>query len=160
MDADAVDADAVDADADAGPVTPAALPQATVERRTIVRGSGVDQRVFGIGFQPGETVSATVYSTPLALTPQVADANGNVTFSFRVGNDFELGLHRVEFIGAVSGDLPANRETTDFTVTGVATSALAYTGFDGMWLAGLAALLMLAGIGGIGVTRRRQHRVT
>ena len=160
-DADATDADAdaADADADGTPTpTPTVLPRAVVEYSTVVRGTGVTQKFFGYGFQPGETVAATIYSTPIALTPQVADASGNVVFSVLIGANFELGAHRVEFIGSVSGALPQDREATDFVVTGN-PAVLASTGFTGMWLAGLAALLMLAGAGGLGFARKPRPRV-
>jgi hypothetical protein len=171
VDADAVDvaadADAdvaADADADAaidadGTPEPTVLPSATVERATVVRGTGVTQRFFGYGFQPGETVSATVFSTPIQLTPQVADASGNVVFAVLIGSNFELGAHRVQFIGSVSGTLAADRENTSFVVL-ANPAVLASTGFTGVWSAGLAALLMLAGAGGVGFARRPRSRVS
>jgi len=118
---------------------------------TIVRGTGEIQTVIGELFEPGETVSATVYSLPMSLGTQVADANGEVVFTFPVGADFELGGHYVDLIGSVSGNLPGDREFTRFTVL---STQLASTGPDSVWLVGLAMLLLLAGVGTRAVRRR------
>ncbi|MCW4458683.1 choice-of-anchor G family protein [Microbacterium sp. MPKO10] len=149
-DADASDADATDSDAsDGGDVD---APQATVKYESIVRGTGVTQEVYGTGFAPGETVSGTVHSTPFELEPTEADSNGNVTFTFAVDNDFELGAHRVDLVGSESGELTDAQEDTNFTVTAPVSAgnnagdSLPVTGSDGgLLLGGLAALLTLLG---------------
>jgi hypothetical protein len=64
----------------------------------------------------------------------------------------------VEFVGSIAGALPTDRETTDFVVVGN-PAVLASTGFTGVWLAGLAALLLLAGAGGLGFARRPRSHV-
>lgn len=150
-DADATDADATDADATDGDVTTQA--RADVLLPQIVRGTGVSQTVVVQGFQPGETVSATVNSTPFELTPVTADATGSARMTFAVGADFELGAHRVEVRGSVTGELPTERENTAFTVTaqpavaGGGGSFLPATGVDlnGPLVGGFAAALILAG---------------
>ena len=117
------------------------------------------QEVYATGFEPGETISATVFSTPFALTPVVADVSGNATFTFPIDSSLELGAHRVELSGSVTGDLPLDREATAFTVTAVAATApgsrpgLPSTGFDGLWLGGLGAVMLL--LGGAFVATRR-----
>jgi len=168
-DADATDADASDADATDGGATTQA--RADVALKQIVRGTGVDQTVIVTGFQPGETVSATVRSTPFELTPVTADAGGTARFTFAIGADFELGDHRVDVRGSVTGELPAEREDTGFTVlqpqaagiggttpvTGVGTGGrLPATGApdDGLLLAGFAAALIVGGAA-LWVVRRR-----
>jgi LPXTG-motif cell wall-anchored protein len=98
-----------DADGDASGLT------ATVKYERIVRGTGVIQEVYGTGFEAGESVTATVNSTPFTLTAN-ADQNGNVVFSFAVGNDFELGAHHAILVGAVSGEVPDANTDTDFVV--------------------------------------------
>jgi predicted secreted protein len=118
---------------------------------SIVRGTGEIQTVIGELFEPGETVSATVYSLPMSLGTRVADANGQVVFTFPVGADFELGGHYVDLIGSISGNLPGDREFTRFTVL---STQLASTGPDSVWLAGLAMLLLLAGVGTRALRRR------
>ncbi|MDZ5145840.1 choice-of-anchor G family protein [Microbacterium testaceum] len=151
-DADATDADATDADATDGDVTVQA--RADVLLPQIVRGIGVSQTVVVQGFQPGETVSATVNSTPFELAPVTADAAGSARMTFEVGADFELGAHRVEVRGAVTGELPTERENTAFTVTAQPAAAgngggssLPATGVDlnGPLVGGLAAALIVAG---------------
>ena len=174
-DADAADADAIDADADAtdadtdatdadaadGDVT--AQARADVLLPQIVRGTGVDQTVVVQGFQPGETVSATVNSTPFELAPVTADGTGSARMTFAVGADFELGAHRVEVRGSVTGELPTERENTAFTVTGQPAAAsngggstLPATGSDlnGPLVGGVAAALILAGASLWAVRRR------
>jgi hypothetical protein len=136
----------------------------------IVRGTGVVQTVIGQSFYPGETVTATVYSVPFDLPAQIADSNGVVMFTFPIDAEFELGRHSVELSGTASGDIPSSREDTRFTVVDAAdlpgisgpagtgngnSGPLAYTGFDGMWLGGLAVLLVLAG-GAIVYTNRKR----
>ncbi|MDT0115999.1 choice-of-anchor G family protein [Microbacterium sp. PRF11] len=151
-DADAVDADATDSDATDGGVTTQA--RADVALTQIVRGTGVTQTVILTGFQPGETISATVNSTPFELTPVTADASGSARMTFAVGADFQLGAHRVDVRGSVSGELPTERENTAFTVTaqpvaaaGGGGKALPATGVDlnGPLTGGIAAALILAG---------------
>ncbi len=151
--ADATDADATDSDATDGGVT--TLARADVSLTQIVRGTGVTQTVILSGFQPGETISATVNSTPFDLTPVIADASGSARMTFAVGADFQLGAHRVEVRGSVSGELPAERENTAFTVTaqpvvasgGGGGKSLPATGMDlnGPLTGGIAAALILAG---------------
>lgn len=150
-DADATDADATDADAtDGGAAFPA---RADVALTQIVRGAGVTQTVVLRGFEPGETISATVNSTPFDLAPAIADASGSVRMTFAVGADFELGAHRVDVRGSVTGELPTERENTAFTVTaqpvtaGGGGTALPATGMDldGPLVGGFAAALILAG---------------
>ncbi|WP_270352157.1 choice-of-anchor G family protein [Microbacterium testaceum] len=151
-DADAMDADATDSDATDGGVTTQA--RADVALTQIVRGTGATQTVILTGFQPGETISATVNSTPFDLTPVTADASGSARMTFAVGADFRLGGHRVEVRGSVSGELPTERENTAFTVTaqpvpaaGGGGRALPATGMDlnGPLTGGIAAALILAG---------------
>ncbi|MBZ2199750.1 hypothetical protein KCQ71_26650, partial [Ruania sp. N2-46] len=98
-----------DADADAAGLS------ATVKFERIVRATGVTQEVYGTGFEAGESVTATVTSTPFDLTAN-ADQQGNVVFSFAVGSDFELGAHHVILVGATSGEVPAANTDTDFVV--------------------------------------------
>ncbi len=142
----------MDADATDGDVTTQA--RADVLLPQIVRGTGVSQTVVVQGFQPGETVSATVNSTPFELTPVIADGAGTARMTFAVGADFELGAHRVDVRGSVTGELPTERENTAFTVTAQPAAAgngggssLPATGLDlnGPLAGGLAAALILAG---------------
>jgi LPXTG-motif cell wall-anchored protein len=133
------------------------------------------QQVTATGFTPGETVSATVNSTPMALTPQIAPADGRVVFTFPIGADFELGQHSVDVTGSQSG--PADLPNTQFSVIGQTVPAgqpgtpirggnggygggiLPVTGgeADGMLLlGGIALLMMLTGAGALHRGRSRR----
>ena len=68
-----------------------------------VRLAGQSQSATGLGFLPGEQVSVTVHSDPIALGVFTADAHGNVPVAFDVPADFVLGRHTVDFTGAISG---------------------------------------------------------
>lgn len=134
--------------------------RADVTEQRIVRSSTAMQTVVLTGFQPGETVSATVNSTPFELTPVTADGFGNARLTFAVGPDFELGAHRVEVRGSITGELPAERENTAFTVVAAAAGAggLPATGGDagGLFLAGGAGLALILAGAALWVLRRRR----
>jgi hypothetical protein len=71
----------------------------------------------GSGYRLGEAVTATVFSEPVAVGTEAADASGSVAFSWTVPAGFAPGDHRVELSGARSGTASAG-----FTV---AASAIA-----------------------------------
>lgn len=94
------------------------------------------------GFEPGESVLATLRSTPRVLGTVVADAQGAVAFSFRVPADIEPGRHRLVLTGQASGrTAEVEVEVTGLTVPGT----LPATGATTAALAGLGAGLVLAG---------------
>ncbi len=174
--ADAVDAaDATDAaDGDATDGDPTAGARADAVNGVVVRGTDARQNIVVSGFQPGETVFATVFSTPFDLTPVTVDASGMARMSFAVGPDFELGAHRVEIRGSVTGDLPQDRENTAFLVVDPANAGpsgdgggdgiqggLPQTGAEvnAPLALGGAALLLLFGAG-LWSIRRRENRRT
>src|SRR5699024_5597502 len=103
---------------------------ATIKYAKIVRDTGVTQEVYGSGFESGESVTATVHSTPFELEAVTANESGDVTFTFDVGSDFELGDHNVTLVGATAGEVPAANTHTDFTVVDDTGSATA-TGASG-----------------------------
>ncbi|WP_244961762.1 beta strand repeat-containing protein [Clavibacter zhangzhiyongii] len=172
---DATDAAGADAsDATDGSTDGADTPTRAVVRFTeIVRGNGSMQMVDAVGFIPGETINATVFSTPKPLAPMVADAEGRATFVFEIGPDFELGDHTVDVIGVDSG--MADEMITRFRVVGSTVPAgqpgtpisggygggiLPITGGDGdgmLLLGGIALLMMLTGAGAL--HRGRSRRV-
>lgn len=131
------------------------------------------QMVDAFGFIPGETLNATVFSTPKPLTPMVADADGRATFMFEIGPDFELGDHRVEVIGVDSGmademitrfrvvgsTVPAGQPGTPINGGGYGGGILPVTGGDGngmLLLGGIALLMMLTGAGALHRGRSRR----
>ncbi|WP_228494492.1 choice-of-anchor G family protein [Clavibacter sp. VKM Ac-2873] len=177
--ADATDAAGTDAaDATDGSTDGVDGPTRAVVRFTeIVRGSGSMQMVDASGFRAGETLNATVFSTPKPLAPMIADAAGRATFMFEIGPDFELGDHRVEVVGVDSG--MAEEMITRFRVVGSTVPAgqpgtpingggygggfgggiLPVTGGDGdgmLLLGGIALLMMLTGAGALHRGRSRR----
>lgn len=114
--------------------------------------------IRGGGFVAGEDVSAVVRSTPVTLAPGVADANGDVVFTFNTPADFALGAHTVTLTGATSGEI-----VSAFTVVAALNQegegtpeaetqpeeTLPVTGASGTGLLGAgtgAAALVLAGL--------------
>ncbi|MGO2095822.1 MAG: choice-of-anchor G family protein [Candidatus Microbacterium stercoravium] len=114
---------------------------------------GQEQVAHGHGFQPGESVTATQYSTPYDIGTSVADDNGDVTFTWSVPNGTEDGNHTVELTGETSGSVDAS-----FEVYSTGGGGLSPTGGDmAVPLGGLAIAMLLAGAGVWFVTRRRAN---
>ena len=114
---------------------------------------GQEQVAHGHGFQPGESVTATQYSTPYVIGTAVADDNGDVTFTWSVPNGTEDGNHVVELTGETSGSVDAT-----FEVYSTGAGGLSPTGGDmALPLGGLAAAMLLAGAGVWFAVRRRAH---
>lgn len=70
------------------------------------------------GFAPGESVAATLHSTPRELAGAVADETGLVRYRLLVPFDLEPGPHRLELVGA------SRTQSLSFTALGPATSSL------------------------------------
>ncbi|WP_050723299.1 choice-of-anchor G family protein [Microbacterium sp. GCS4] len=132
----------------------AANPGAQIGIRVVtpVLERGDQQTAIGTGFQPGETVTGLMTSAPLALGSRIANAQGEVTFTWTIPADTDLGTHTVTLTGATSGAV-----STTFQVV---ASGLATTGGDVQtgWVA-LAALLLLMGLGAVRLGRRRAQTV-
>jgi hypothetical protein len=133
----------------AGPSAPAdqALGGELVHEQ-VAPGQQQTLRVWGL--EPGESVSAVMYSTPLDVGSVAADAQGVAELTWTVPSDTPPGVHRVEVTAAVSGSL---------SLTFVVTGALSVTGADLAWLALVAVLgVALVGIGAFVVIHRRRSR--
>lgn len=108
---------------------------------------GNEQTATVQGFQPGETVTATVRPDDLDLGQQVADAAGVVRFTWTVEEDQLLGLHEVVVTGDVSGTASATFEVVA-APQAIAATDPASDSDDGArpWLLALlvAAVLALA----------------
>ncbi|MFF1573667.1 invasin domain 3-containing protein [Leifsonia sp. NPDC058292] len=114
------------------------------------REPGQQQRAVGHNFQPGESVSGLLQSTPVNLGTRTADANGDVEFVFTLASNIEAGPHTVTLTGDFSGSV-----SQTFTV--VVPAGLSDTGLHTvlpLLLIGLSAV----GIGGafLFVVRRRR----
>ncbi|MBO3662968.1 Ig-like domain-containing protein [Microbacterium stercoris] len=108
---------------------------------------GDTQVTYGYGFAPGEVVTGTQTSAPLALGTQVADENGTVRFEWTIRSNEDLGEHGVTLTGNIRGTV-----TGTFQV--VAEGGLAATGAV-VWPALAAGSLALAA-GALLLIRRRR----
>ena len=112
---------------------------------------GQVQTGTGTGFQPGETVTGDQRSIPRDLGTQVADANGQVTFTWTIRPDETLGAHRFIVTGTESGSA-----SVTFNVV---AAVLPATGPESTMPTTLIALaLTLAGTPLALFTRRHQPR--
>jgi hypothetical protein len=122
--------------------------RATIDDTTAVVGQVLT--VHGFGFQPGEPVTATLFSTPRSLGTATADAAGTVTYVFRVEAEDGLGTHSVSLTGPLSGTVAVSfvvQSGSDLPDTGVGVGAAATT----------AALLLIAGAGLLVLTIRTRR---
>ncbi|WP_243229169.1 choice-of-anchor G family protein [Microbacterium sp. CIAB417] len=147
-DADATDADAADADAtDADATDDGTAVEIEVTAQVPVLEVGDTQTAVGTGFQPGETVTGTMNSDPLALGTQVADSNGTVTFTWKIPAGTDLGTHSVTLSGAESG--------SDSDTFRVVADGLATTGLDTGLAVPIGIVLAALGAAGIVIGRRK-----
>ena len=135
---------AASASADADPTGKLGI---TVKRATLERGQ--QQTAVGTGFEPGEVVTGLMNSAPLALGTQVADARGEVTFTWTIPASTDLGGHTVTLTGPESGSVIGTFQ--------VVADGLAGTGSDvpAGWLL-LGFMLLVLGLGTTLVVRSRR----
>lgn len=105
--------------------------------------------VTASGFDPGEAVSATLFSTPRTLGTRSADDTGRVTVTFEIRADDGAGAHRVVLVGATSG-------TVEVALT-IAAAELPATGAETTVVVVVAAGLLTVGALAIGGTRSRRR---
>jgi len=105
------------------------------------------------GFQPGERVRGTMYSSPIDLGVQVADLTGRVDFTWVVPIGVTVGLHTIEFAGEFSGTVSAQFTVQAATQAGPA--GLSGTG-AGVSPAAVLVTFLLIGLGA-GLLRARRH---
>jgi hypothetical protein len=115
---------------------------------------GQTQTGHGTGFQPGEVVTGTQESAPLSLGTQVANADGEVTFTWTIRADETIGTHSFIVTGTESGTASAS-----FRV--VAEDSLPATGNDvgpvvvrALWILAIGAFLVIATLQWRGAHRR------
>ncbi|MFQ4150127.1 family 20 glycosylhydrolase [Arthrobacter sp. LAPM80] len=139
--------------------TPAATatttnPAAAVVAKDVRQGQSVT--LTGSGFQPGEQVTGTVHSTPVDLGTSVADASGNVSFTWTVPASFDLGQHIVTLTGELSGrSVEASFTVLPSQAVQQDGDGLAHTGANTTSLWGAALLMALVGAGIVLGNRRR-----
>lgn len=132
-------------------------PIASVDARDVQQGQTVT--FTGSGFQPGENVRGTINSDPVDLGVAVADASGNVSFTWVVPGNFTLGEHTV----TLAGETSLRTVQATFTVFAAAAvvgnnanngDGLANTGSATTALWGGALLMALFGAGMVMANRR------
>lgn len=84
----------------------------SLELRSQSLAQGQTQIAYGHNFKPGESVNGVLASDPIDLGTQLADADGNVTFTFTVPTDLVVGSHSVTLTGAFSGSVSQAFEVT------------------------------------------------
>lgn len=72
--------------------------------------AGETQGVVGLGFLPGESIVATLESTPIDLGRFTASVGSDIAFEFTVPLDLEPGTHSVILEGEDSGAVRATFE--------------------------------------------------
>ncbi|OCG73591.1 Ig-like domain-containing protein [Microbacterium sediminis] len=113
---------------------------------------GQEQHGIGYGFEPGETVTVTVHSTPHVLGTFTADANGELHATWVIPADEELGLHHLVMEGAVSGSVDIEFRVVEASAAGA--GGLPATGVDAGATATIALLVLMLGAGLMLTTRR------
>ena len=83
-------------------------PGATASAASVIAGGSVT--ISGVGFAPGETVDATLSSTPVALGSFTADAAGTVEAPVVIPAYIEPGMHTVTLVGQTSGVEASRRD--------------------------------------------------
>jgi hypothetical protein len=129
---------------------------ATVAETRIVPGAA--QTIRGTGFTPGETVHGWLYSTPIYLGTQIADADGVVVFTAVLPAGFEIGTHHAELTGS-SGYVARVEFTVSAPEPAAAGRELARTGFDGRATLVAGGLAVAAGAVLIASSIRRRPTV-
>jgi LPXTG-motif cell wall-anchored protein len=113
---------------------------------------GARLQALGVNFQPGERVSATMFSNPVLVGHATADADGRVELAWSVPRGAAPGAHHLELSGSLAG---AHRAAFQVEASGDGPG-LPFTGGDaGHRILGAAALL-LAGLAALGLRRRER----
>lgn len=125
------------------PVATPAGPTITLGSATVTAGGLLTGSAAG--FEPGEDVVGTLFSTPRVLGTVVADDDGRVDFSFRVPADIEPGVHRLELVGQTSGRTVAI-DVEVLGVTAPGTLPATGTGTGELVVAAMGLLILGAGL--------------
>lgn len=132
-----------------------AKPGMSLRDATLAPGDRLDVSAWGLA--AGETVQVWLNSTPRLLVAQAADADGEIAVSVTVPSDVPAGKHTVRVVGLTSG-LELSHALTVMSADG-SRGVLGMTGFS-IAVAGLAAVLVLAGTGVLLAARARRSSLT
>lgn len=134
---------------------------------------GDEVTVKASGFQPGETVEATMHSTPTGLGSSTVTDDGTMTLTFLVPA-VAAGAHRIELVGATSGlvlsapfEVLAETTTTTVGPSGPVVDgpgdvgpssggSLPRTGSDATSVVPLGLALLALGAAAVSMSRRRR----
>lgn len=150
---------------------PPAAPECTLAAGDAEVVAGETVTVACAGWAPNTEVTATLFSTPVVLGTTVTDAQGRLTQGFTIPADTAPGPHTLRMSGLNPQNVPTN---VDLALTVVAPAAAAppaapsrpgvvpaprlpRTGGEALLALGLAAGLLAAGGGALGVARRRNQ---
>jgi 5'-nucleotidase len=134
--------------------TPTPTPTPGADWATVDIGSGTVEQGGSLpvkvsGLRPGQRISATLFSEPIAVQGiPAADEDGTVSFAVQIPGDLPLGEHTLVIESA-------GFDPIELAVTVVTPGALAITGAQRPWGIALAAALLVALGGALVVTRRR-----
>lgn len=134
------------------------VSQATVE-------PGEPFTVSGSGWQPGSTVTLTLFSDPVRLGTATVDGSGSFSTQVSVPNSVTAGSHTLQVSGTGADGQPRTTSTRIVVVgaasasrgTGSGTSDLADTGVAVGRTVALATALLIVGVGALLVTRRNSR---
>ncbi|MGA1362031.1 MAG: glycine-rich domain-containing protein [Ilumatobacteraceae bacterium] len=114
---------------------------------------GDNVRISLAGFDPGSTVQAWLFSTPVLMGTAVVGDDGTVTSTFTIPDDAPGGAHRIAIVAATDGK-PATLAVGVMVGDWGAERNLA------VWLIAVTMLCAVAGALALPATRRRRRRAT
>jgi hypothetical protein len=138
----------------------------TVTSSTTTVCAGCPITLSGNGFQPGETITIQLFSTPVTIGSTTADPSGAFTTTVTIPANTTPGNHTIVATGLTSGTTASFAiVVTGASTAGVSTTAgtpssgsLAFTGADIAAMAGVGAIALA--LGGMLVFAGRRRRVT
>jgi hypothetical protein len=139
---------------------------ATLTSSTTTVCAGCSITLSGTGFQPGETITIQLFSTPVTLGSTTADPQGAFTTTVTIPADTTPGNHTIVATGLTSGITASFAiVVTGASTTGAVTpsagtpssGSLAFTGADIAAMAGVGAIALA--LGGMLVFAGRRRRV-
>jgi hypothetical protein len=131
------------------------IGEVTIDITYPVRHPAETQVVTGGNFAPGEKVYLVLHSPEVGMGYQIADANGNVTFTFSVPTSVGLGQHTAVLSGDFSGTVSKGFTVTDApTAPTGGTVAPAGLLFAGVAMAAAGTGLALANARRLNMTTR------
>jgi hypothetical protein len=137
----------------------------TISTNISTVGAGGSLIVTGSGFQPGETITLVLHSTPVTLGTTPADSQGSFSTTVTIPADTTPGNHTIIATGNTSGSTASTSIVVVSATTSGGTSTsgssgggLAFTGAHIAAMAGVGAIALA--LGGMLVFAGRRRRIT